>query len=291
MANNARFLMCPPTFFEVSYVINPWMQGNVAQADASDAAAQWDTLHEALASRAQVALIDAAPGLPDMPFAANAGVVYRDVFVPSRFRHEERRGEEAHFERWFDAAGFRLQAPPEGVYFEGAGDALLDRGAERLWMGHGHRSDLACADMLRDTLDIDVQPLRLVDPRFYHLDTCFCPLTGGYLMYFPGAFDADSLARIEARVPAQRRLAVAAEDALAFACNAVDVGDAVLINRSNPALARGLRAFGYEAVEVPLGEFMKSGGSAKCLTLRLDEAGHPGDAAETMPPLAKAANA
>lgn len=275
MPTDARFLMCPPTYFEVSYVINPWMQGNVAKAQASEAAAQWDALHAALSRRARVELIEAAPGLPDMPFAANAGLVYRDTFVPSRFRHPERRGEEAHFERWFDAAGYTLKLPPQGVYFEGAGDALLDRGAARLWMGWGHRTDLASAEVLQAMLDIEVQPLRLADPRFYHLDTCFCPLTGGCLLYNPAAFDDASRARIEACVPARRRLAVVEQDALAFACNAVDVGDAVLMNQASPALKQGLRGLGFDTVEVPLGEFMKSGGSAKCLTLRLDEAGHP----------------
>lgn len=273
MPTDARFLMCPPTYFEVSYVINPWMQGNVAKAQASEAAKQWDALHAALSRRARVELVDAAPGLPDMPFAANAGVVYRDIFVPSRFRHEERRGEEAHFERWFEAAGYTLKRPPQGVYFEGAGDALLDRGVSRLWMGWGHRTDLASADALQTMLDIEVQPLRLADPRFYHLDTCFCPLTGGFLLYNPAAFDDASRARIEACVPAGRRLAVDADDAQAFACNAVDLGDAVVMNRASPALKQGLRALGFDTLEVPLGEFMKSGGSAKCLTLRLDETG------------------
>jgi N-dimethylarginine dimethylaminohydrolase len=281
MANDARFLMCPPTYFEVAYVINPWMQGNVDRVRGTEATTQWNALHRALGRRAAVELIEPVAGLPDMPFTANAGLVYRDVFVPSRFRHAERRGEEAYFEHWFAAAGFTLRMPPHGLRFEGAGDALLDRGESRLWMGHGHRTDIGCAAALRDMLDIDVVPLRLVDPRFYHLDTCFCPLSGGYLMYFPAAFDAASLAAIEARVPAHRRLAVGEQDALDFACNAVDVGDAVLLNRASGVLSRALRAFGFDTVEVPLGEFMKSGGSAKCLTLRLDDPARSQDATST----------
>ncbi len=266
-----RFLMCPPRFFEVSYVINPWMQGNVDDVQETRANQQWQALHRALSERAEVALIDAASGLPDMPFTANAGVVYRDVFVPSRFRHAERRGEEPHFEQWFEDYGYHLSKPPAGVFFEGAGDALLDRGESRLWMGHGHRTDIDSADVLLKALDIDVVPLRLVDPRFYHLDTCFCPLTGGFLMYFPEAFDADSRARIESRVPADRRVVVGEADAVTFSCNAVDVGDAVLLNHASDDLSAQLRSIGFEAISVPLGEFMKSGGSAKCLTLRLDE--------------------
>lgn len=271
MANDVRFLMCPPTYFEVAYVINPWMQGNVDHVRGAEAVTQWNALHQALSRRAPVELIEPVPGLPDMPFTANAGLVYRDMFVPSRFRHAERRGEEPYFERWFAAAGFTLQALPDGLRFEGAGDALLDRGEPRLWMGHGHRTDIGCAAALQGMLDIEVVPLRLVDPRFYHLDTCFCPLGGGDLMYYPAAFDTASREAIEARVPAQRRIAVSEHDALDFACNAVDLGDAVLLNHASEALSRSLRAFGYDAIEIPLGEFMKSGGSAKCLTLRLDE--------------------
>lgn len=272
MPQTPRFLMCPPTFFDVTYVINPWMEGHVEGVERNLAQAQWKALHDALSARAEVELIDPASGLPDMPFTANAGVVLGNVFVPSRFSHAERRGEESHFERWFGEAGFRVLSPPEGLAFEGAGDALFDRSESLLWMGHGHRTDRACAEVLQDMLDVEVVALKLTDARFYHLDTCFCPLQGGYLMYYPGAFDDESQARIEARVPAQRRLAVSEHDAAAFACNAVDVGGTVIINRSSEPLDQGLRAFGYETMELPLGEFMKSGGSAKCLTLRLDEA-------------------
>lgn len=270
MTHRPRFLMCLPTFFEVSYVINPWMLGNVDHVQIKQAHQQWRTLHDALSQRADVVLVDAAAGLPDMPFTANAGVVYRDAFVPSHFRHAERRGEEPLFEKWFEENGYRLSPFPD-VFFEGAGDALLDRGQSRLWMGHGHRTDIASADMLQAVLDIEVVPLRLVDPRFYHLDTCFCPLSGGVLMYFPEAFDAESRARIESRVPADRRLAVSEADAITFSCNAVDVGDAVLLNHASESLSGQLRTFGFETISVPLSEFMKSGGSAKCLTLRLDE--------------------
>lgn len=271
MSRRARFLMCPPTHFEVAYVINPWMRDHVAGVRAAAAAAQWQALHDVIAARADVVRIEPAAGLPDMPFTANAGLVCGDRFVPSRFRHPQRRGEEAHFERWFADAGFAVHALPDDLYFEGAGDALLDRGAARLWMGHGHRTDAGCAAVLQAMLGLEVVPLRLVDDRFYHLDTCFCPLQGGRLLYYPAAFDADSLARIEARVPEALRVAVDEDDALAFACNAVDLGDAVALNRAGPALKRALHGFGYATLEVPLDEFMKSGGSAKCLTLRLDE--------------------
>jgi len=157
------------------------------------------------------------------------------------------------------------------VPFEGAGDALFDRGSKVLWMAHGHRSISAAREVLHERLGVDVLTLKLVDQRFYHLDTCFCPLEGGYLLYYPPAFDEESRAVIEKRVPAARRIAIGEEDALAFACNAVNIDKTIVVNRATSALVEALRGKGFEVVQTPLSEFMKAGGSAKCLTLRLDE--------------------
>ncbi len=118
--------------------------------------------------------------------------------------------------------------------------------------------------------------LRLIDKRFYHLDTCFCPLAGGYLLYYPDAFDAYSNRLIEMRVPAARRIAVAEPDAVNFVCNAVNVGRTLIVNKASEELRARLAAAGFELIETPLTEFMKAGGAAKCLTLRLDEAGARG---------------
>jgi N-dimethylarginine dimethylaminohydrolase len=267
-----RILMCAPDHFEVAYVINPWMAGNVARGSSKAAQRQWNALARALGRVARVERIPAQPGVPDMVFTANAGLVLEDRFVLSRFRHAERRAEEPHFHAWFADRGFQVLTLPEDMPFEGAGDALLDRREALLWMGWGHRSDADCAPLLADWLDIEVQPLRLADERFYHLDTCFCPLDGGYLMYYPAAFDAASQARIAARVPAEYRIPVGDADALSFACNAVNCGRSVFLNHASAALEAELHSRGFAVVQTPLTEFMKAGGSAKCLTLRLDEA-------------------
>lgn len=266
-----RFLMCAPDHFEVAYVINPWMAGNLAHGRNEVALRQWEALARVIGEVARVEHIAHASGVPDMVFTANAGLVLGQQVVLSRFRHVERQGEEAHFAGWFAAQGFEVLRLPPDLPFEGAGDALLDRGATLLWLGHGHRSDAACTPLLAERLQIEVQPLRLVDPRFYHLDTCFCPLAGGHLMYYPAAFDAASQARIAARVPARRRIVVGTQDALDFACNAVNCGPNIFLNRASPALAEALRARGFAPQQTALGEFMKAGGSAKCLTLKLNE--------------------
>jgi N-dimethylarginine dimethylaminohydrolase len=268
-----RVLMCAPTFFEVSYVINPWMTNHVNATTGERSQRQWDALRDTVARHADVALEPAAEGLPDMTFAANAGLVFGNTFVPSRFRYTERQGEEVHNHAWFSRHGFDIVELPDTVFFEGAGDALFDRGAaRRLWMGHGHRSDAAAAPALAESLGVEVLPLKLSDPRFYHLDTCFCPLAGGYTLYFPAAFDAESLALIERYVAPGLRIAVHEHDALDFACNAVNLGKVVILNRASTDLRSRLEGAGFMVIEVALDEFMKSGGAAKCLTLRLDEA-------------------
>ncbi|WDZ95694.1 arginine deiminase-related protein [Herbaspirillum sp. WKF16] len=277
------FLMCPPQHFGVSYVINPWMEGNVAHADLSLAERQWQALRDGLAGVAQVREMPAAAGVPDMVFTANAGLVLEDQVVLSHFRHAERQAEEPHFRAWFESQGLRVLAMPEHVPFEGAGDALLDRQADLLWMGYGHRTDVRAAPLVAGWLKIEVQSLQLVDPRFYHLDTCFCPLQGGYLMAYLPAFDAASRKAIAARVPPQRLIAVGEEDALRFACNAVNAGRHVFLNRASPALRGQLEEKGFEVHETPLSEFMKAGGAAKCLTLKLDEPRRHADGAANAP--------
>lgn len=265
------FLMCAPEHFEVSYIINPWMEGNVAHGNRANAQGQWQALMHALQTVAQVECMPSAAGVPDMVFTANGGLVLGDQVVLSTFLHVERQAEEAHFAAWFAARGLRVLHMPHALPFEGAGDALLDRAADLLWFGHGHRSHVACAPSLAELLNIEVQAVKLADPRFYHLDTCFCPLQGGYLLYYPDAFDAAAQARIAARVPLEKRCAVSREDALHFACNAVNSGEHVFLNHASPALVAQLQQWGFRVHQLALTEFMKAGGAAKCMTLKMNE--------------------
>jgi N-dimethylarginine dimethylaminohydrolase len=263
--------MCSPKLYDVHYVINPWMAGNVSRASQPQAAEQWGQLRHALDEVAQVMLVEPQPGWPDMVFTANAGLVREGVVAVSRFFHPERQGEESHFRKWFGDSGFSVCDMPSKIPFEGEGDALFEADGSRLWAGHGVRTLQSSHRLLRDLWGVEVISLHLVDPRFYHLDTCFCPLTGGYLLYFPAAFDAKSNAKIEARYPKVRRVAVTEEDALRFACNAINVGRTILLNEISDGLTRRLEARGFQVVQVRLTEFLKAGGAAKCLALRLSE--------------------
>jgi N-dimethylarginine dimethylaminohydrolase len=230
---------------------------------------QWDGLMEALQRRVGVTLerMHPVPGLPDLVFTANAGVVVDRTAVPSRFRHAERQREQAHFESWFATHGYEIILLHDGVYFEGAGDLL---GLPDLWLGgYRKRSDLGAYAQMSEMFGREIIPVELVDDRFYHLDTCFCPLSGGEVLYYPQAFDGYARAVIAERLEEGRRLAVPEPEALRFACNAVCVGRKVVLPAGCPATMRMLETCGYEPIALELDEFMKAGGSAKCLTLAL----------------------
>jgi N-dimethylarginine dimethylaminohydrolase len=263
--------MCPPDLYEVNYVINPWMEGNVHNSSKAKASAQWGQLRTTISRFARVELVQPQSGSPDMVFTANAGLVRHGVVALSRFLYPERQGEEPHFGRWFEESGFTVHEVPSPRSFEGEGDALFEWDGSRLWAGHGVRTAECTHRWLVDLWDIEVISLRLVDPRFYHLDTCFCPLFGGYVMYFPKAFDSESMARIEARYSREQRICIGDSDALRFACNAINVGRVIVLNEVSVGLSRHLQELGFTVVQVRLTEFLKAGGAAKCLALRLSE--------------------
>ncbi|MEW6755838.1 MAG: TIGR00300 family protein [Candidatus Latescibacterota bacterium] len=271
MATQPTFLVCPPDHFGVEYVINPWMEGNVHRASQGRAAEQWRRFHETLRQVAGVEVIPPQPGVPDLVFTANAGLLLERQAVLGHFLCRERRPEEPLFRQWLEAQGYAVRELPADLPFEGEGDALFDGARGCLWAGYGLRTELEVHPLLAEWLGVEVVSLRLVDQRFYHLDTCLAPLEGGRLLYYPRAFDARSVQVIEERVPAEQRLVVGEADALSFACNAVNVGRTVIVNRASADLRRRLEAAGYRVVQTQLTEFVKAGGAAKCLALRLEQ--------------------
>ncbi|MEO1351797.1 MAG: TIGR00300 family protein [Cyanobacteria bacterium J06635_15] len=271
MTAQLRFLMCAPHHYDVDYVINPWMEGNIHKSSKDNAAEQWQQLYQIVAEHAAVDLVKPQPGWPDMVFTANAGLVLGKTVVLSRFFHKERQGEEPHFKAWFEEQGFTVHELPQDLPFEGAGDALLDREGRWLWAGYGFRTELDAHPEVSKWLDIEVLSLRLMDERFYHLDTCFCPLTDGYLLYYPPAFDAYSNRLIEMRVAPEKRIAIDEADAVTFACNAVNIDRVVILNQASAGLRKRLEQLNFQVIETPLTEFLKAGGASKCLTLRVTE--------------------
>jgi N-dimethylarginine dimethylaminohydrolase len=261
-----RILMCPPDHYGIEYEINPWMNLEV-NADHEVAVTQWTNLRHLLSEvGADIATLAPVKGLPDLVFTANAGLVFRQQVILSTFRHRQRQGEETWFRQWFAEHGFEVLDLGGKWSFEGAGDALFC--GDTLFAGYRMRSDAAGMQHIGNLLGVRVIPVELVDSRYYHIDTCFCPLSPEEAVWYPGAFDDYGRRAIEAAVP--HLVEVATAEAERFACNAVVVGRHVVTNTGCPRLHEELELRGYHPVATPLDEFVKAGGSAKCLTLRLD---------------------
>lgn len=258
-----RVLLCPPTYFDVTYSINAWMDPSKG-ANRSVAQQQWDNLHATYEQLGyQIELIEPQPDLPDMVFTANGGLVIGGKVMLPRFQNIERQPETELFKNWFEAAGFETKMP-ENV-FEGEGDCLYS--GKNLFAGFGFRSSRESHKELAEYFDVPVVGLKLVDPRFYHLDTALCPLTPTAAMYYPGAFDATSRQILKIHYPTL--IEASPEDALAFGLNSVSDGKNVVINRQASGLIAALKQHGFNPVLTDTSEFKKSGGGNKCLTLEL----------------------
>lgn len=260
------FLMCPPDFYQIEYEINPWMNRR-RPAETAAAMRQWQALYDLLTEKlgATVELLSPVRGLPDMVFTANAGLVAGDKFIRSNFRFPQRQRETPVFETWFRNRAYRIFPIPEDACFEGEGDALPL--GKTLFAGYRMRSDIQSHRKIGEILGCEVLSLELVDPRFYHLDTCFCPLSDRAALYFPPAFDDYGRKVIAESVP--EAVPVVQEDALRFACNAIVVGSDVVLHAGCESTNRELRRRGLKVHALDLSEFHRAGGSAKCLVLRL----------------------
>jgi N-dimethylarginine dimethylaminohydrolase len=267
----ARLLMCPPTNFAVAYDINPWMTSNVGAATPG-AMRQWERLVETLQCAGDVTIerIESRPGMPDLVFTANAALISGNLAIMSSFRHPERRREQGTHRRFLSQSGFATTFLQQ-TFFEGAGDALFDRVRPILYAGYGWRSERTATTQLAETLAVRTVPLLLVDERFYHLDTALCPLGNGHVMAFMDAFSPHAQKLLRRTIEPEYLIEVSLEDAFAFACNAVEVGDAIVLHSASVRLRERLNAAGYRVFATELDEFHKAGGSAKCLTLRLDD--------------------
>lgn len=266
MPHQAHILMCPPDYYGVEYEINPWMSRR-RPADFQLAVRQWEDLRSLLIGLgAKVSLMPAVEGLPDLVFTANAALIYRDWAILSHFRPQQRQGELPHDAAWFEANGYEVMRIAEQWYVEGAGDALFC--GDTLVAGYRIRSDAKGQQEIGKMIGQRVIPLELVDQHYYHLDTCFCPLKPGLAIYYPPAFDAYAQKALGELV--DELIVLEYEEAACFAANAVVIGSSVVTNTGCPNLHRELAARGFRPVETPLSEFVKAGGSAKCLTLRLD---------------------
>jgi N-dimethylarginine dimethylaminohydrolase len=276
-----RLLMCPPDFYEVSYAINPWMDPEAWRRDGAKLHAeslyQWRALVAALETIGfDVMSLPPLPGAPDLVFTANAAVVLDGTVLVARFRNPERQVEEPHLNVCFAALAEEgylraLAHLPDGVTLEGAGDCIWDATRQHFWMGYGQRSTPDAKPTVEATFGKPVIALELVDPRFYHLDTAFCPLPGGDVLYFPAAFSAAGIAAIRDAAGPDALIEASEADASALSVNAVSLDRSIVMAGPSERLQKQLAERGYTVVPVDLSAFTKSGGASFCLTLKLDQ--------------------
>ncbi|MGA2655430.1 MAG: arginine deiminase-related protein [Gammaproteobacteria bacterium] len=262
-----KVLMCEPKYYLISYEINPWMKIN-NQVDHKLAYQQWKNLFETIKKVAkEVHLVEPKEMLPDMVFTANAALIHNNIAYISNFRFKERQDESQHFNDWFIENGFQtvFYDKDHTYYFEGAGDALFM--GDVLFYGHGFRSDKEFHENLKTLHSDNIVLCRLVDPYFYHMDTCFCPIDDKFAIWYPPAFSEESQKEIKDRIEV---FAVPENEAKHFACNAVVLGKNVIIPSGCPETKKHLETKGYTVHECDMSEFIKAGGACKCLTLLLD---------------------
>lgn len=267
VATRRRFVLCRPTFFDVVYAINPWMQPALP-VDPARAAAQWQALHDTyLALGHEVHVVEPVPGLPDMVFAANGGVAVDGRALSSRFRFAERRGEELPFHRFLADLGLEVHRPHSVL--EGEGDCLVV--GDRVLVGSGFRSDPRAAAEVAARLALPagraVVPLELVEDRYYHLDVALAVLDETTAAYLPQAFSAASRRRLAEVFP--DLIACSPADAAVFGLNAVSDGLHVVLERMATGLADALRDRGFQPVGLDMDQLRRAGGAVKCCTLEL----------------------
>jgi N-dimethylarginine dimethylaminohydrolase len=265
MAKTKTVLMCPPTYFDIEYEINPWMHTTDQPAEDT-AASQWQKLYKIYTEHLgwHVELIEPVKGLPDMVFATDCCLLIDGRAVLSSFRYPERQPETDHFEKHLRELGFN-NLKHASSFFEGGGDTL--KYGDKIIAGYGFRSDRAAHDELAEYFDREVISLKIVDPRFYHLDTSLAVLSDDTVAYFPGAIDQQSRQLLKSKVP--NLIEASEEEAIGFGLNAVSDGQTIICSDESTSLMEKYRSAGFKVIGTPILEFRKSGGGVKCLTLEL----------------------
>lgn len=260
-----KILMCPPTYFDIEYEINVWMHQDNQPTELT-AQQQWDKLRTIYSQELgwEVALAEPVKGLPDMVFATDCCLKIGDKILLSNFRYPERQPETEQFKKWFLANGYTNLKQADNL-FEGGGDNMLC--GDKIIAGHGFRSAPEAAAEIHDYFGLDVVSLKIVDPRFYHLDTSLAVLSIDTVAYYPEAIDKPSQERLKAAIP--NLIEATIEEAQGFGLNAVSDGRTVITSNQSESLLEKYRQAGFSVIGTPILEFRKSGGGVKCLTLDL----------------------
>lgn len=257
-------LVCPPTFFQIEYEINPWMHvsNKVNHKKAQEEFENLVQIYKRIGL--EVLEIKQKIGLPDMVFTANHGFILDKLFIKSNFRYPQRRKESDFAEDYFQKRGFIIKSLPRTVFFEGQGDLLFRD--SKFFLGYGYRSSIECKKYLENILETTIISFALNNPFFYHLDTCFAPLGNGKVIINPDAFSTEDREAIKDNF--QTVIHASKEDNQVFCCNLIVHNNTVVIGKGiSNELKRSLERENFEIIEIEMGEFLKSGGSVKCLTL------------------------
>lgn len=277
----AKVLLCSPDYFDIVDEKNVHMQGNIGQTDKALVQAQWNALknaYDGLKGKGildEVSVLPGAPGCEDMVFCANQTLPYTKkdgdkVVVMSKMRHASRQREVPHFEDFFAAKHFKPLHFEKATLFEGMGDVIPHPHKHLLYGGYGHRTGKEAYYELAAMLDVPIVALELVSPEFYHLDTCFVPLSTDSVMLCKEAFSEAGLGLIGQLfkkiyfIPADE-----AEDYFSLNAHAFEAkGHKVaILQKGSTETKKALIAEGFEIVEIETGEFMKSGGSVFCMKM------------------------
>lgn len=257
--------MSPADFFGIEYEINPWMHKG-EPVDREIARKQWQNVYDIYTGELgwKVELCPPVEHLPDMVFATDCCLMIDGKILLSNFRYPERQPETAHFEKWFQDNGFSNLRRAKH-FFEGGGDNMLC--GDKILAGHGFRSSPEAADEIREYFGLEVVPLKIVDPYFYHLDTSVAVLSADTVAFYPPALDEASQKRLRAAVP--HVIEATLEEARGFGLNAVSDGQTVITSDESPSLLKKYRDAGFKTIGTPILEFRKSGGGVKCMTLKI----------------------
>jgi arginine dihydrolase len=262
--NKYPLLVCRPDYYQVEYQINPWMRElNVVKH--AQAMTQWQTLRTTIIQcDGEPVDIEPQPQLPDMPFTANGGMVIGQRFFVARFKHPQRQPEEQWFSKWFSEHGYEVIALDDGR-FEGSGDAMIM--GKYIIGGYGWRTDLAFYRQLQRYVDYEILTCQLMDARFYHLDTCFLPVTDTQALCYLPAINHTALQML--RDHGIELIDIPDDEALRFAANAIKIGHHIIMPTDCPMTKKTLESLGFTVHEVLMSEFMYAGGACRCLTLPL----------------------
>lgn len=259
-----RILLCPPLGYDIKYKINPWMDIN-HKVNKQKVLEEYNLLKQTyLDLGCDILEIKQEETLPDMVYAANYGFPRDNLFIKSNFKFDQRKGEAEFAKRYFERLQFTVKELPEDIAFEGQGDLLV--AGNKYLLGWGKRTDPQAKKYLEEFLDTEIADFKMVDPYYYHLDTCFLPINDHTIAINQYAFEKEGVEKLQQMF--KHIIYVEKKDNDILACNAVVIDKTIVIGSGiSEKLKRDFRKAGYETKEIAMNEYLKGGGSVKCLSL------------------------